>query len=1189
MRMVQRFFIFVAIVILLPLPRAAAQSVAELRIEAKSAFRSGDYEKAASLYNQLVSHAPERLNVLKEAMWAFWNMGRITDAQSMANAVQSLAPEDEEAEKILGWAPAALNRRQITGLHAQAKAAYQRGDYEEAAQLFRQITSLDPKNIPMLRDRMWILWNMKRTGEAAEIAQQVLRFRPGDRDAQSILDRAPNVEAKIKKNIPASREMILELQEKVAADPGNVTAHRQLAWSLFNTGRITEAEAVLRKFLKENPENAEIWLQLGKIQEERGNEEGANESYLRSLALDPKQPQLLAAIGRRHFTERNLNESVRFLERAVALESNESQELLPILAKSLFYRGEYRRSAEAWAQAIDVFPDRSDYRFYEAEAIFHAGDEGLALAKMRQLKYEYREPRAIAFLVDNAVARGDYSAAAIILAEDLDRLSIEKGRKVIRLANIYVKLNRLNDAISVLKRWVNFVPRDVWALLTLGGIENDASRHADAVKTYERVLRLNPRVIEAHNGLAEAYFGLGEPEKGVTYLSKALSLEPTNPHMIRDYAWALFSNGQRRQARQILLDWIKENENKTVMPIILYHGLTPFDDSPMLGYEIHTTITAFENQMRGLREAGYEPVTMRQVADWHDGKDTVPEKPIFITFDDARMDGFRYADPILDQYGFHATMFIPLEDVESFGSIGYANWPKIQEYQKTGRWHFEAHGAKAHSKITVDSRGRKMLYLIMPEWLPNKNRVETDEKWQQRIDEDHRLIKRRLKQMVKVDSIGYAWPEGNYGEHSDSPAAIDYNLSAVKDHFRFAFVQDQYGLNVRSQDPYFLHRIEPPKEWSGKDLVAHIANKNPLALVYRQLLQMALEEKKLAEAKQWLKKLKEAGVSEHVYLNEEARINYASGRSSKAYQLALLSFTTEPTAEAQKMLTEFKSRTGIAWRPTVAFQHDNQARESLSFEQEVEVPMALQLKALAHHGRAKYRENDVETVYETRWGGGVQLGWGNGHTLKGLLIHHAVSGPADDLLGYAASYWARWSDRFRTRVEARRSFHGGARAITDNIRENHYRLTAHVGEKDEWGLRLRGRHLDFSDDNERRTVEVETGAPFWHRPVAVGPFYRYSFDDTTRLASGYYSPQDLHIHELGPQVVWASQSKFKFIARYLPGVSKEKDRSDRFVQSVDAMLSWSLTPNAFLSPSFYYVETGSYYYNLSSAELEVRF
>lgn len=75
-----RLFCLVTLITSLIAPRAFAQTTLELRNEAKAAFRSGNYEKAAGLYKTMMERHPDRIEILKEAMWAYWNMGQIDNA-----------------------------------------------------------------------------------------------------------------------------------------------------------------------------------------------------------------------------------------------------------------------------------------------------------------------------------------------------------------------------------------------------------------------------------------------------------------------------------------------------------------------------------------------------------------------------------------------------------------------------------------------------------------------------------------------------------------------------------------------------------------------------------------------------------------------------------------------------------------------------------------------------------------------------------------------------------------------------------------------------------------------------------------------------------------------------------------------------------------------------------------------------
>ncbi len=52
-------------------------------------------------------------------------------------------------------------------------------------------------------------------------------------------------------------------------------------------------------------------------------------------------------------------------------------------------------------------------------------------------------------------------------------------------------------------------------------------------------------------------------------------------------------------------------------------------------------------------------VTMEQVIDAVKGKSELPEKAVLLTFDDGYVDNFTFALPILEEFGFQGSFFIP--------------------------------------------------------------------------------------------------------------------------------------------------------------------------------------------------------------------------------------------------------------------------------------------------------------------------------------------------------------------------------------------------------------------------------------------------------------------------------------------------------------------------------------------------
>ena len=93
------------------------------------------------------------------------------------------------------------------------------------------------------------------------------------------------------------------------------------------------------------------------------------------------------------------------------------------------------------------------------------------------------------------------------------------------------------------------------------------------------------------------------------------------------------------------------------LPILLYHHIgspTPHTERERL------TIcpSTFEKHLRWLKNRGYRSITAAQWLAWYHKDGAIPEKPILITFDDGYADISKYALPLLEKYGFVASIFI---------------------------------------------------------------------------------------------------------------------------------------------------------------------------------------------------------------------------------------------------------------------------------------------------------------------------------------------------------------------------------------------------------------------------------------------------------------------------------------------------------------------------------------------------
>ena len=74
-------------------------------------------------------------------------------------------------------------------------------------------------------------------------------------------------------------------------------------------------------------------------------------------------------------------------------------------------------------------------------------------------------------------------------------------------------------------------------------------------------------------------------------------------------------------------------------------------------------LASFRKQLSFFKE-NFNVVRMEEVIEAIKGKYTLPEKALLLTFDDGYVDNYTYALPLLEEYGFQGSFFIPGKPVE---------------------------------------------------------------------------------------------------------------------------------------------------------------------------------------------------------------------------------------------------------------------------------------------------------------------------------------------------------------------------------------------------------------------------------------------------------------------------------------------------------------------------------------------
>jgi peptidoglycan/xylan/chitin deacetylase (PgdA/CDA1 family) len=142
------------------------------------------------------------------------------------------------------------------------------------------------------------------------------------------------------------------------------------------------------------------------------------------------------------------------------------------------------------------------------------------------------------------------------------------------------------------------------------------------------------------------------------------------------------------------------------VPILMYHYIsTPPSANDKIRVGLSVTPEMFDAQMKLLADNGFTTITLFDLYNTVATGQSLPARPIVLTFDDGYVDNYEQAFPILKKYGQTGTFFV-LTGPPDAKDPAYMSWDMIIAMSKAGM------DMQLHSKDHVDLRNRGYDYLI---------------------------------------------------------------------------------------------------------------------------------------------------------------------------------------------------------------------------------------------------------------------------------------------------------------------------------------------------------------------------------------------------------------------------------------------------------------------------------------------
>lgn len=154
------------------------------------------------------------------------------------------------------------------------------------------------------------------------------------------------------------------------------------------------------------------------------------------------------------------------------------------------------------------------------------------------------------------------------------------------------------------------------------------------------------------------------------------------------------------------------------VPILMYHFISiPPPGADIYRRDLSVSPERFAEHLAYLQAEGYTSISAQTLLAAMAGQQSLPPKPVWLTFDDGYADNYSNAFPLLQQYGFRGTFALVTDPID-FNDRNYLSWPQVQEMQAAGM------EFGAHTRRHMDLRDRSWAFLE-EEVLASKITIET--------------------------------------------------------------------------------------------------------------------------------------------------------------------------------------------------------------------------------------------------------------------------------------------------------------------------------------------------------------------------------------------------------------------------------------------------------------------------------
>ena len=341
-----------------------------------------------------------------------------------------------------------------------------------------------------------------------------------------------------------------------AFEPSSATL--ELAVSVFNEGRLSDAEDICREILGKDEQCAGAWHLMGRMAALQGDLEVAGDFASVACELDPQNAEFVRELAEVFLRKKELEPAEQQVRRALEM-APDSPEGLVLLGRVLAERDEKTAALEAFQDALRIRKDYAEGFSLYAMALQKFGRGKDAISQVR--KACALEPDSVEFQTNLAILLEQNARYVDALAAygKAARMNPNVGFVWFRQGKLLNGLKRYAESIPALEKAIS-LPGQVGDYYYEYGLAlHMTKRFQEAIVHYEKALSMGYETAALHCNRGVIYKDLRKGGDSIMAFHKAVTMDPSNVSYLNNLGAAALELGLNSEALECFEQAVEKN------------------------------------------------------------------------------------------------------------------------------------------------------------------------------------------------------------------------------------------------------------------------------------------------------------------------------------------------------------------------------------------------------------------------------------------------------------------------------------------------------------------------------------------------------------------------------------------------------------------------------------------------------